>query len=137
MKWFNLILRFALGGIFVFAGAEKIIDPATFAKSIGNYQLLPPDWVNLLAITLPWIETLAGGLLMTGVWRRANAVILAGLLVVFLVAISSAMHRGLNINCGCTNTLGGAKVGWQKLAEDTALLALAAWLVGKERDRNE
>ena len=137
MKRLNLILRLALGGIFVYAGVEKIIDPAGFAKSIGNYQILPHEWINLLAITLPWMETLAGGLLIVGLWRRANALVMAGMLVVFLFAISSAMHRGLNINCGCTNTRGGAKVGWTKLAEDASLLAMATWLIWKDRDRNE
>ena len=137
MKWFNLILRLILGGIFVYAGVEKIIDPAGFAQSISNYQILPHTWINLLAITLPWIETLAGGLLMAGYWRKANTLILASLLIVFIAAIGFAMHRGLNINCGCTNTVGGAKVGWKKLAEDTLWLAMAAWLVWKDRNRNE
>jgi putative oxidoreductase len=134
MKVFNLILRLGLGGFFIFAGVEKIIDPAGFAGDIGNYQILQHNLVNLLAITLPWIEVVAGLLLITGPWKRASALAIAFMLVVFLIAISSAMHRGLNINCGCTGTVGGTKVGFQKLAEDTLMLVVAAWLIFREKD---
>ncbi|MEI6085379.1 MAG: MauE/DoxX family redox-associated membrane protein [Verrucomicrobiota bacterium] len=134
MKWFNFILRLGLGGFFIYAGVEKIIDPAGFAKSIGNYKMLPLDGVNLLAITLPWIEVLGGGLLAIGVWRRGNALLIAGLLIVFIVAVGSAMHRGLNIECGCTGTVGGQKVGFTKIFENLGLLAVAGWLIWKEKE---
>ena len=45
MKIINIAIRVILGGVFVFAGVVKIIDPATFANDIGNYRLLPrPEW---------------------------------------------------------------------------------------------
>jgi putative oxidoreductase len=134
VKLFNFLLRLGLGGFFIYAGVEKIIDPAGFAQSIGNYQMLRHDLVNLFAITLPWTEVIAGLLLITGPWKRASALAIAFMLVMFLVAIGSAMAHGLNINCGCTGTVGGAKVGFQKLAEDTAMFAVAVWLILRERD---
>jgi putative oxidoreductase len=134
MKVINFLLRLGLGGFFIYAGVEKIIDPAGFSQNIGNYQMVRHDWLNLMAITLPWTEVVAGLLLITGPWKRASAVAIAFMLVVFLVAIASAMHRGLNINCGCTGTVGGTKVGFQKLAEDTAMLAVAVWLIFREKD---
>jgi uncharacterized membrane protein YphA (DoxX/SURF4 family) len=134
VKIFNFLLRLGLGGFFIYAGAEKIIDPAGFAQNIGNYQMVRHDLLNLMAITLPWTEVVAGLLLITGPWKRASALAIAFMLVMFLVAIGSAMHRGLNIECGCTGTVGGAKVGFQKLAEDTIMLAAAAWLFFKEKD---
>jgi uncharacterized membrane protein YphA (DoxX/SURF4 family) len=134
MKIFNFILRLVLGGYFVYAAVFKIVDPAGFAKNIGNYQILPHEANNLLAITLPWIELAAGGLLVVGIWKRANALLIAGMLVIFLIAISAAMHRGLNIDCGCTGTIEGAKIGFKKLAEDVAWFAAAVWLTWRERD---
>lgn len=134
MKWFNLLLRLALGGLFVYAGAVKILDPAGFAKSISHFQILRHDLLNLLAITLPWIEVLAGGLLIGGVWRRPSALLIAGMLIVFILAIASAMHRGLNIDCGCFGTTAGPKVGWTKIAENLAMLAAAQWLLWKEKN---
>ncbi len=130
----NFILRLALGGIFVVYGAPKIVNPAAFATSIDNYRLLPHEWINLLAITLPWIEVVAGLLLIVGVWKRANALLITVMLVVFLAAISQAVARGLNIECGCTGTVGGRKVGLMAIAEDLAMLAAAVWLTARERD---
>ena len=134
MKIFNFILRLALGGIFIAAGIPKIVNPAAFATDIGNYRILPHEWINLLAITLPWIEVAAGLLLIIGVWKRANALLITLMLVVFLAAISQAVVRNLNIRCGCFGTTEGRKVGLVAIAEDFAMFAGALWLTLRERD---
>jgi len=134
MKIFNFILRLALGGIFIAAGVVKIINPAGFASDISNYRMLPHEWINLLAITLPWIEVAAGLLLITGPWKRASALAIMLMMVVFLAAISQATARGLNIKCGCFGTVEGRKVGLIALAEDTAMFFAAVWLICRERD---
>ena len=134
MKIFNFILRLALGGIFIAAGVVKIINPAGFASDISNYPMLPHEWINLLAITLPWIEVAAGLLLITGPWKRASALAIMLMMVVFLAAISQATARGLNIKCGCFGTVEGRKVGLIALAEDTAMFFAAVWLICRERD---
>lgn len=134
VKIFNLILRLILGGVFVFAGVVKIIDPAGFASNIGNYRMLPHEWINLLAITLPWIEVVVGGLLIVGLWKRTNAFLIALMLVVFIAAISQAVARDLNIDCGCFGTVEGRKVGIITIAEDFAMFAGALWLTLRERD---
>ena len=134
MKWFNLIVRLIVGGVFLVAGIMKIIDPATFAKDIGNYRLLPHDGINLLAITLPWIEVLAGGLLVVGWWKRASALLITLMMVVFLVAIGQAVARNLNINCGCFGSVEGRKVGLIALAQDAALFLAALWLTWWYKD---
>lgn len=133
MKILNLILRLALGGIFVWSGVVKIMDPAGFSANIGNYRLLPYEWNNLLAITLPWIEAVAGVLLIAGLWKRANALLIAGMLIVFIIAIGQAVARDLNIDCGCFGTVGGRKVGIIAIGEDIAMLAAAVWLMIRER----
>jgi putative oxidoreductase len=134
MKILNFILRLALGGIFVYAGAGKIIDPAGFATDIGNYRLLPHDWIHLMAITLPWIEVVAGLLLILGVWKRASALLITLMLVAFIAAIGQAVARNLNIECGCFGTVGGRQVGLIAIAEDVAMLAAALWLTWREKD---
>jgi putative oxidoreductase len=134
MKGFNFVLRLGLGGIFIAAGVIKIIEPAQFSSDIANYRLLPHDLINLLAITLPWVEVVAGMLLITGPWKRAGALAITVMMVVFLAAIAQATVRGLNIKCGCFGTVEGRKVGLIALAEDSAMLAAALWLTVRERD---
>jgi uncharacterized membrane protein YphA (DoxX/SURF4 family) len=127
-RWTLLGLRLLVGGIFAVAGAVKITDPAGFAVEAANYRLLPGALVNLMAITLPWIEVLAGGLLVIGVWRRASAAVIAVLMAAFIVAITSALARGLDVRCGCFGKLSARPAGLKTLAQDGALFLAAAWV---------
>jgi uncharacterized membrane protein YphA (DoxX/SURF4 family) len=144
MKIVNLILRLIIGGVFVASAVIKIWnvhvshahgiqfshvpDLAQFAQAVLNYHVPPRSLNNLVAITLPWIELLAGGLLMIGIWKRASAGVITAMMVMFLAAITWAMAHGYNINCGCFGTIDARRVGVTALAEDFALLAMAAWL---------
>jgi uncharacterized membrane protein YphA (DoxX/SURF4 family) len=98
------LLRVALGAVFIVASLDKIQNPEAFATTIANYRLLPYTVINGVAIALPWLEVLTGSLLVLGVWIRANTMIAWGLLLVFSIAISQALARGLDISCGCFTT---------------------------------
>jgi len=99
--WISLPLRLYIGYVFLFACWHKIMDPGTFAIDVATYQILPLWLVNLMAVILPWIELASGALIVVG-WRtRAAALLLAGMMTVFLVAIIIALARGLEMSCGC------------------------------------
>ena len=134
MRLVLLIVRLVVGGVFIVAGALKIQQPATLAADIGNYRLVPHEAINLLAIVLPWIEVVAGSLLALGTWKRASATVIAVMLIVFLVAIGQALARGLDVRCGCFGTVEARKVSVLAVGEDVALLAMAAWLVWREKN---
>lgn len=121
---FQLIARLVLGGVFLVAAIDKIAVPDAFAKSINNYHIVPTNLVNFSALLLPWLELLCSIFLIVGVRVKAAASLTSGMLVVFIVAIISAMIRGLDINCGCFSQAGVAptKVGWGKVFEDIGLL---------------
>ena len=125
----NVILRLLVGGAFVVAGALKVADPAKFALDVSNYRLVPYELINLVAILLPWIEITSGLFVLAGIWLRAAALVITSLTVVFLVLIVSALARGLNIECGCFETVGGKHIGLVNLVIDSALLVLSALLV--------
>jgi uncharacterized membrane protein YphA (DoxX/SURF4 family) len=100
----ELVLRLLLGAFFVHASLDKIWNPAAFAKIVYQWQVVGPVPSNLVAVTLPWVELLAGLLLVAGVWRRESALVTALLLVVFLLAAASVMARGIDVeNCGCVS----------------------------------
>jgi hypothetical protein len=82
-----------------------------------------------VAITLPWIEVMAGLMLIIGIWRQASAWLINLMTLVFIAAISSAVARGLSIECGCFGTVGGREVGLKAIAEDVGLLACGIWIV--------
>jgi putative oxidoreductase len=133
-RFWELLARLILGGVFLYAGTVKIIDPGAFAGDIANYRLLPHELINLLAITLPWIEVVAGALLVFGRWPKASALILTLLMVVFLIAIAQALARGLDIRCGCFGTVEGGHVGAMALLRDGVFLALGVWLTWRLSD---
>lgn len=100
----QLVLRLLLGAFFVYASLDKIASPAAFARIVYQWQVSGPFASNVVAVTLPWIELLSGGLLIAGVWRREAALVIALLLVVFLAAAGSVLARGIDVeNCGCTS----------------------------------
>ena len=100
-KLARVLVRFALGGLFVFAGATKAYDPGTFAIEIQRYQVVP--WIvgALTSVYLPWLEMLAGALLLLKRFERGALLVITLLLLIFTLALASAMFRGLSIDCGC------------------------------------
>lgn len=127
-KYFLFLFRIIVGFVFVYAGILKISDPAGFSDAINNYDLLPLSFVNFFAITLPWIEVVAGLFLMFGISVKENSFIISVMLVVFIFAIVISLGRGLNIECGCFGTSSGTKVGLIKLVENIILLTFTLLL---------
>lgn len=127
------VLALTVGCVFVYASFGKIADPRGFAKIVYHYQVLGPSAffgfvpANLVAVGLPWVELIAGVLLIIGLWRREAAVVTAVLLAVFVAAVGSTMVRGIDIqNCGCfALDASGRAAGWKLIAGDLALLAAA------------
>jgi|TARA_B100001079_G_C16090340_1_gene373734 uncharacterized membrane protein YphA (DoxX/SURF4 family) len=121
-----LICRIVLGGIFIYASLDKIAHPAEFAKAIGNYHVLPFGLENLLALTLPWLELLAGVALITGVMIDGAAIMVIIMNIIFIFAISQALARGISIECGCfsVTTEGGDNIGLQTVIRDIGYLIM-------------
>jgi len=117
------IFRLLVGGIFVYAGVLKVADPVDFARNIGNYRLVPPVIALFTALVLPWIEILAGALLVLGVFRRTNALLIAAMLVFFIGLVAVTMARGINVDCGCFGTF-SRKADWSLILEDAVMLFL-------------
>jgi uncharacterized membrane protein YphA (DoxX/SURF4 family) len=126
--YLNLLARLVLGGLFVFAGLGKIAIPEAFAKEIANYQLVPYALVNIMAVTLPWLEVIAGIFIIAGVRLKASSAIVGALLVMFIGGILWAMSQGLKIDCGCFAQVEATPVGWPKVFQNLGLLALAIYL---------
>jgi uncharacterized membrane protein YphA (DoxX/SURF4 family) len=118
-----LLLRLIVGTVFLFASLEKIVDPAAFALSIDHYRIVPPPFTLWAAMVLPWVELLCGLGLIFGIALRGNALLCSTLMLIFTLAVVSALLRGLDISCGCfTQDPAAARMGWGKAVENTLLL---------------
>lgn len=134
---YNLLTaRVFLGVLLVVISIDKIADPASFARSIGDYRILTGTPAMILATVLPWMELLCGLALASGTLIRGSSLLVGSLLVVFTLAVVSALLRDLDISCGCfTQDSSADRIGWLKIGENVALLALAAWLFFSENHR--
>ena len=126
-KYFLLLCRIVIALVFIFAGAEKISDPDSFAQSIQNYKLLPISTLNFIAIILPWIELTSGLLLLFGLSVKENSLIILCLLGIFTLAVIISLFRGLNIECGCFG--GNGKIGLLKLLENFLMIIATILLI--------
>ena len=134
-----LVFRVVLGALFVFAGVAKLGDSAAFALEIANYRMLPvASLAPWMAVTLPGIEVVIGVAIVVGpkAWVRAAALLMTALLVVFTVAVTQVVLRGINIQCGCFGGDSG-EVTWLTIARDVALLAMAAAVFVMSAPRHE
>jgi uncharacterized membrane protein YphA (DoxX/SURF4 family) len=117
-----ILVRIALGAIFVYAGYVKLKDPwQLFANGIDSYKLLPMPAVIFVARTLPWAEVLIGLMLILGFQLRIAATACSLLLLVFFSLMVRAYAKGMEISCGCFGP--GEVISWRTLLRDGSMLA--------------
>jgi uncharacterized membrane protein YphA (DoxX/SURF4 family) len=138
--WLTIRVQIALGAFFVAAALPKIIDPPSFAHMIYNYRILPAGLVNLSAITMPWVEIIAGLALILGVWVRPARTLIAAMLVVFILAISINLLRHNAIDCGCFDVSAANKTFdeqirdmWLVIVRDIGMLLMVGQLWWADR----
>lgn len=125
----GLVGRLLVGGLLLYTGWQKVGHGAELARVIYGYRLLDPQLLNLAALSLPWVEVLAGLSLVTGFLRRSGALVAAGLFALFAVAVWLAILRGIEAPCGCFSVTSAEQIGWAALLRDIALLVLSLYLV--------
>jgi putative oxidoreductase len=132
-----LLMRWLLGGLFVYMGLSKALQPELFLKLVRQYQLMhDPLALNAVAAALPWFEVFCGLLLLAGVAVRGSALLLLMMLIPFTIvvlrrALAIAATQGLpfcavKFDCGCGS---GEVLICHKLLENSLLILMSAWLL--------
>ncbi|MBP7124945.1 DoxX family membrane protein [Myxococcota bacterium] len=134
-RWVALPVRVYLAFVFLFACVHKILHPDAFAVDVATYQILPLSLVNLVAITLPWVELAAGLALLAGFRARAGALLVAAMMAVFLFALSWALAKGLDMSCGCFASQGAGEdpISFRTVLRDLGWLLLALYVLWLDR----
>jgi len=136
MKAFWRIVDLIVGGIFVYAGVIKALDPVRFGLDIDNYKTLPWFVSVRFAFYLPWLEIFCGLALIFRCLYRGGLSILTASIALFIGATVAARLRGLDITCGC---FGHASEHWsfpQHMAVDLSIfIALVALWFANSRQR--
>jgi len=96
-----LLLRGALGLLFLYASFSKALDPFGFSKVIFNYQILPELAIYPVAALLPYLEICIGLCLIFGIAKKGAALLAFLSMGAFSIAIILNLIRGINVDCGC------------------------------------
>lgn len=126
-SWRDIIWRvldFIIGGVFIYAGVLKALDPIRFAGDIDNYHMLPWMFSVRLAFYLPWLEIFCGlALILRRFYAGALAIFMA-LLLIFIGANVVAKMRGLDVKCGCFGHISDNLGFASHMALNVAILAV-------------
>jgi len=131
----QLPLRLGLGGLFVFAAFNKLQNIQAFAFAIKGFKIVDPETHGHLivtaAYTIPWVEMLAGVLLILGLRTRASALALGLTLIAFIAGLIHVITSGIHADCSCfgdTNLICDESVGWCQVIRNFVLLIPALYL---------
>jgi putative oxidoreductase len=135
-KWICRLLRFGFGGLLIFASISKLVHPYEFATVIENYRILGDGLSRWVAVWIPYLELVTGLLLIFGIWLDAASIVNAGLMFSFLILVTQAHVRHLDIQCGCFSVESEGVIGIIKIFENVGYLfgsLLLVWLIFYKR----
>jgi hypothetical protein len=121
------IIQLGLGLLFIAAGISKLLRTRSVHHTVERYRLLPSGGVKVVAWLLGPIELATGTLLVLSPWIPVHPLAwttATGLLLLFSIAIGSALARGISIPCGCGLLLGDHVITPITLSRNLLLLTL-------------
>lgn len=125
-----LILRVALGTIFIVAAVAKLRDQRSFVAGLYRYDILPQGLVRIGAYAAIGAEVLLGTCLFVGVGLPSVLAATIGLLSVFTLVIGITLWRGRDIPCHCFGADPTERVSGGTILRGVALTALAGVAFG-------
>ena len=133
--WIYKLLRWVIGGIFIYAGSVKLLEPGTFAVLIDAYGIIPESLLMPVAVALPALEIAAGiGLLFD---IKGSLSIILALLALFIAVLGYGIWMGLDVDCGCfgpeepeAKAFHGLRM---TLYRDLVMLAIISFIFGWRR----
>ena len=136
-QFVEVVCRIGLGALFIYSALAKISDPDDFARAVMRYGVLPDFTIGIFSLTMPMLELLAGLSMLFTKWLRESALLVSGMLAMFIVALIQALARGLEISCGCFGvpSVGGREEIVIALVRDVVLIMPAAWLMFRANGR--
>ena len=113
--------------VFARSAAHKLTEFSFFSTTLGDYRVLPKALVGPGAIALTVAEALAIALLIIPASRAVGAMLAAGLLSLYAMAMSINLRRGrYRIDCGCGGP--GQMISWSLVARNFVLAVLSAFV---------
>ncbi|WP_458194708.1 TlpA family protein disulfide reductase [Bradyrhizobium sp. UFLA05-153] len=127
-----LVARLLLAAVFGVAGGAKLADFPGSTKNLREFGV-PRAFIAPMAFALPLIELSTAGLVVpvsSAWWGALGALVL---LLVFIAVIGANLVQGYEPDCHCFGQLHSAPAGWQTLARNGVLAAIAGFVVWQGR----
>ncbi|MFZ5803109.1 MAG: DoxX family protein [Candidatus Omnitrophota bacterium] len=149
-RFFWFFVRAMIGGIFIYSGFTKLIEPIeNFRYLLNEYTVFPKALVPAITIVFPWLEVVLGVFLITGYLTRFSALVLTGFSFgfVFVLVLSRWILGIWPDSCGCFGESGlkitvpqilmidtiNVLLGFQLFRMREHWLTLDRWLCGSGR----
>ncbi|MFI5505725.1 DoxX family protein [Corynebacterium kutscheri] len=128
----SFIARFYMAYIWLKAGFSKLGERLANQQSVEGYDIFSEKWAGYIAELIAPLEIAGGILLLVGIFLRFSGILSTIVLALFIVGITQAWARGLNIDCGCfgVENIDQAEVGMnyaKTIARDVLYIFLSMW----------
>ncbi len=119
------------------SGLAKIADPVRTLLTFREFQLLPGPLEVFLAVYIPWLEFILGLSTILGILYRTSAFLIAGLNILFILAIGSLLVRGIKVDCGCFGLMADLlhlpdQADWKAIVRNLIFIGMALFISGSE-----
>jgi uncharacterized membrane protein YphA (DoxX/SURF4 family) len=127
-----------LAGVFLYAGVVKAGASEEFLLALLPFTFLPVSMLAPVSVGLPWLEILAGVLILIPYTSRFGSWLAVGLLSAFMVVLVWALSQGIVVACSCFGKDEDPSVFKMLTAilRDLALMAVAFWLIFFRKSRS-
>lgn len=130
-----LLLRLAVGGVFIFSGFVKALDPWGSIYKFGEYLQIfglgDYAWILLFAaISVATVEFLLGIFTILGLYRHFTPIAMAAMMVVMLPLTLYLAVTDKLVDCGCFGdavTLSNWASFWKNVALTAAIVILIVY----------
>lgn len=117
-----------LAAVFGVAGGAKLFDLRGSRRAVADFGV-PVGAAPIVGVLLPLAELATAIALLIPATALAGAISALILLLIFVGGVARAMHKGLDVDCGCFGPIYSATAGSATLVRNAVLAALAALVV--------
>jgi uncharacterized membrane protein YphA (DoxX/SURF4 family) len=121
----TVIYRYALAGVYLYAGFSKVFKPLLFQSVIEGYFAVPSSIALFLAILIPWLQIVAALAVVLNKYPFYSCGLLLIMSIFFLGLMVLNYENVLPYGCGCFGFTENEVIGNYHIARELLITLLA------------
>jgi hypothetical protein len=121
----EFFMRHFMGFFLVIFAMFKLFDLSGFAEGFAMYDLIAKRWRSY-ALAYPFIELAVGLAYLADFLPLAASVVLLGVMLISVIGVLWALHKGLDVTCACLGTVLKVPLSTVAVVEDLGMVAMAS-----------